>query len=1614
MSTNQAIEGQDPPAPVPNDYKNSQAFQNVININDESINPNTGTLNFAAPLFTLKGVTSSTDLSVRVCYSQGTPGTFGLPESWGLDLPFIVGTDSQSLTLDARVYLIDFGWDSAGYKSGLRYVNTQGMLLTKADPQPLPSGLSGQYTYSLRNSNGAMDYFDDQGKLLEHDDLYNNVVHYTYVPDSTSKVDYITDSWGQQIKFTYTDTSMTVTLPDGAVTTVAWDGDGLRTITDPVNDATSFELTPFGPDNKKLLSKIQYPSGAVSTFTYVGLDFQDTNGKTGQLPAVSDRFSYDGETVLKHTTYNYGAKTFTGAAIGVQMGPGGDALMDGTSPEVLGYAYDVVRTDMDGEQPIAQTRSSYNHLHLCTSETKLTSVEGQLRDTYMTANTYDGSNSPSATNFDKPLTVENFHNTTPAADVAYEPMTRTESTYNEFGNVVTVSESLYVKAATSYIAQTAVTNQYQNTNFGTQILTNSTDQDLVAQHAYITANTLTADTRDIAATSLSSAIGENAPTLPWKTRSFVYDGKGRITSETLAWSGDAPVPQGTPSTVTYTSQFSDLNNGILTHVSLDATGNATTTQTDLRRNTGPTISKQLPMGETETWEHDALGRVVKHTDALRNETTKKYSVGGAGNWEETTAPAGYITRTTYDVLDREISKQDNGDPTQPSQGLNRILQEKTYDALSRVLTSTDTLGLVTSNTFDALNRPLTSTDALKNILTYAYDDGNLTVTQSINGDLRSVETLNGRSQLSSVIKYADSGDANQRFSLREDTVYDGEGRIITKTVSQVSKDGGNSAALRSESVSYGPESMVLTRTATGLGMLPNVESPDTVTRTYSYDLFGNVFTYTKSTYYAGMNQDFVHNGPQTIYDANNRLVSVLDQENGTEAWSYNANGWLDYSIKRDGSRTTYTYDPVGRNISTTYGADTQPQIVNTAYDLNGKITSVIQDKDTVAYQYSLDGTLVQTTFSDGKTQSYSLDKYSRTVSSTDAFSVQTTHTFDVLGNLTTTTCQDDRMSYMYGTVNHTAGKTIGSALSGPNKNYRVDYAYDGFDRLQRHSTTDSSGVLLDTTYQNDIIGRLEGYTSTSESRPEVAEARQFVYDGFNQVVSDSRTALGTTSVTLYAYDGNSNVVQQETAGQVQTMTYNKIDQRVDAGFTYDQNGHLTHDPNGLSYGFDVKDQLTSVNSNSGQQQFTYHANDYLATCAGPLGQSSMYYDGEKINAMQVSQDQAVSNTSLFREIKSIVASYTAGQAEAYFFDRQGSTALLEMTQPGATTATLNYSTYGDAKVSSPLPAQDSFGFRQEYFDQGSGLVYLRSRYYNPNIASFISMDNYRGENRYAYCKGDPINLIDSTGHMPSWLKKTLTIGAGVLLGAGVTWLTAGLLAPEVAGLEGALISGAIGGAAGNITGGFLTAKYVDHKSYSIEQGLIDGLTGAVGGAVSAGVGEALGSSLNSMIPGRSLKYVGKALTKLNPPKMILGGAASTATQQIVKPIFTAEVHAAWSIGSSIKHGSRAGVSQMIAAGHASVLSPQAMVTMYSTQEDTATQIVSQQSVADSVYKAPQLSSNSTGSSGAGPKGANASFDPGFSTAHDWTPSSMSDIVKKANKSFGKQWNDWDAGVVGHS
>ncbi|MCJ1396750.1 hypothetical protein MMC18_009642 [Xylographa bjoerkii] len=559
-----------------------------------------------------------------------------------------------------------------------------------------------------------------------------------------------------------------------------------------------------------------------------------------------------------------------------------------------------------------------------------------------------------------------------------------------------------------------------------------------------------------------------------------------------------------------------------------------------------------------------------------------------------------------------------------------------------------------------------------------------------------------------------------------------------------------------------------------------------------------------------------------IYPSPNPVrVNQLGQK---EQYKYDRNGWLTKTISFDGTEINYKYDAADQAVKT--ALPTKTTQIDYIY-INRK-TRVTQDEKTIYYKYSLDGMLKSVIFKNGGKQVYNLDRLSRVAEDTNVFNKARQVTFDNKGRISSRSCRAGTYRFMYGVVNHTEGEIIRVNLDGA-RNYCRTFTYNGFGQVKRETVTaPDSTILLDTTYTLDGKQQLQAMLLEPKICPDLDIKRQYVYNGIGQLVQD-RTQ---NSLVKYTYDGNSNIISVDTDGQTKHMTYNAIDQRADPGFEYDTNGRMVKDDAGQQYSFNDQDRLLSIQTSAGiGSVFSYHSDDSLAKHKSVEKTSSLYYNSQQdINAMRVTDAKGEgSTTSLFSSGGRLAAGYSSSGLPTYLLDQRGFTALIldgdQSTPRSSASAPLATAT---GQCSS------SFQFQQEYRDHTSGVVYLRSRFYDPGQMAFVSMNSSLKENRYAYCSGDPINLVDPSGH--SWTAYGVGMSAGIAVGIVMSLVVGPVAGAALSeGASAVIITAMVGGAVGNVAAGAVAAN-VDRLDYGLAEVGRDALVGLIGGLATSGTG----------------------------------------------------------------------------------------------------------------------------------------------------------------------------------
>ena len=109
----------------------------------------------------------------------------------------------------------------------------------------------------------------------------------------------------------------------------------------------------------------------------------------------------------------------------------------------------------------------------------------------------------------------------------------------------------------------------------------------------------------------------------------------------------------------------------------------------------------------------------------------------------------------------------------------------------------------------------------------------------------------------------------------------------------------------------------------------------------------------------------------------------------------------------------------------------------------------------------------------------------------------------------------------------------------------------------------------------------------------------------------------------------------------------------------------------------------------------------------------------------------------------VLGSKRDGEAEVrYHKDPHGN--VLAMEKNYALLGEYTYDAFGNQLTGAE--ADTPFRYCGEYFDNESGNIYLRNRYYSTATGRFITEDPIKdGVNWYSYCSNNPVMLIDPLG-----------------------------------------------------------------------------------------------------------------------------------------------------------------------------------------------------------------------------------------------------------------------------
>ncbi|MBQ9369295.1 MAG: RHS repeat protein, partial [Victivallales bacterium] len=628
--------------------------------------------------------------------------------------------------------------------------------------------------------------------------------------------------------------------------------------------------------------------------------------------------------------------------------------------------------------------------------------------------------------------------------------------------------------------------------------------------------------------------------------------------------------------------------------------------------------------------------------------------------------------------------------------------------------------------------------------------------------------------------------------------YRNDGKMLSRTTpdnSSTCYEYGDNGQLQSATLSSATEPLAYLYEYDSVLSLSSIQMPSGRKIAYTNDCFGRRIAtmlplgQSASTRYEtpGMlpleHTDFAGNCIRLDYDTNGKPVNKAitpPGENAPEKLYH------------------YRYFPTGRLASATLEHGNRSNQISCLYDDSHRLSSFSNRFFTANHQYDLDGRLSafatdNTSFSIARSKNnpQSVTTFTKAAGRILTRELDFTTTYDSCGRIHSITSPDS-MVRQYGY--DTAGNL--STLTFSDRTCRELYRFS--------CIRDSSGRL----------------NTSSENLLNLPIQKEFTYDEFGRLASETRHCNGKTESTNYSYDKDGNLSQ----------TVSSISRNAPECRFYDENGRLIRieednattilmwDDNGSLLqlrNYDLDNRLIS------SQSFKWDCEGLLletveTSQAHTLSTAYEYDARGLLCGEQCMEETPTSNRLLFshryfhyapegkgipllmeiEELNSdghvihrqanvwengLAGYFKDGIFHSCICDQGGS--VVGIGSPDGSWTCQQYTAWGQPllpdETTTPGPA-----YRGELYSPASGLLYLRSRFYMPKLGIFISADRYEPNlnypkeiNRYAYCRNDPVNRVDPLGTfsiLAMSMNMNLSLAIGIFTGISME-LTIGII-----------------------------------------------------------------------------------------------------------------------------------------------------------------------------------------------------------------------------------------------
>ena len=527
------------------------------------------------------------------------------------------------------------------------------------------------------------------------------------------------------------------------------------------------------------------------------------------------------------------------------------------------------------------------------------------------------------------------------------------------------------------------------------------------------------------------------------------------------------------------------------------------------------------------------------------------------------------------------------------------------------------------------------------------------------------------------------------------------------------------------------------------------------------------------------------------YDGSGNLVGADDPVGNSMLFEYSGPfNRLSRATDANGNGTCFESDSEGNLTSVVYADRTSHEFT---YDSSGNRTLVTNRRsDPVAYEYDDFGRMISKTYSDATSEQYEYDPVTgNLVSITDAAGTTTLEYTSPHGDYLPTKITYPSGRFLQYTYDSSARRTRMIDQDGS----EVNYSYDAFDRLTSLKgeggtliagyTYDSAGKLSRrdlangtwTTYEYDLLGRLirmVNYAADGSSNSFFEYAYDeillrtsmntndglwtYQFDAVGQLTSavfaSNNPALIPDQDLAYEYDAVGNRVRTIENGVTADYESNELNQVETMGSVtcvYDADGNLIRKIDGDStttYTYDPDNRLVAFESPLDKWVYDYDAfGNRIATT----------HNGDRVEYLI--DPLGLGNVVAEYDDNGMVSHYTHGLGGLTSrVDADGSEFFYDTDEMGTVVGLSNaagfyensyvFDPFGEVlSQSGSLDNQFLFDGAHGVMADGSGLYYMRNRFYDAESGRFLSVDPLRfpGHNSYAYVSNNPLQYIDPLG-----------------------------------------------------------------------------------------------------------------------------------------------------------------------------------------------------------------------------------------------------------------------------